>query len=99
MRRGLSLLRDPIAVGLVLIVLFGVLRSLAAATSLLLFGFFSILLATLLSFPMDLFSRVVPRAAALAFTIALVAAVAAGAGFLVVPVIAAQVAWIVAQLP
>lgn len=95
----ISLLRHPIAVGFALIVLFGVLRIFAEAVGVILLGFLSILLATLLSYPIDFFSRFMPRALALVLTVVLVVSAAVGLALITVPVLTAQATRFLEQIP
>lgn len=93
------LLRHPILVGFAILVLFGVLRVFAAAAGVLLLGLLSILLGTLLSYPIDFFSRFMPRALALVLTIVLVAGAFVGLGLITVPILTAQATRFLDQIP
>jgi predicted PurR-regulated permease PerM len=97
--RRFLLLDHPLAVGFTLFVLFGLLHVLAQAAGLLLLGFLAILLATVLSYPLDLFARVLPRPLALIFTIALIAGGAAGLALLGLPVLTQQLGRFFQQVP
>lgn len=93
------LLRHPIVVGLAILVLFAVLHILAAAAGVILLGFLSILLATLLSYPIDFLSRFMPRVVALVLTIIVVVGAAVGLAFLTVPIVTAEASRLVEQIP
>jgi predicted PurR-regulated permease PerM len=96
---GYFLLRHPILVAFAVIVIFGVLHVLAQAIGVILLGFLSVLLATLLSYPLDFFSRFMPRVLALILTIVLVVGGIGGLVLLSIPVLTAQAARFLAQLP
>ena len=53
-------------------------------------GFLSVLVATLLSYPLDFFARFVPRVVALIVTLLLVVGAVVGLVFLLVPVVTAE---------
>ncbi len=93
------LLEHPIAVAFGVIVVFGLLHVLWTAAPVLLLSFLSILIATLLSYPLGFFARFVPRPIALIFTILLVAAIFGGVIFVAVPIVSAQAQAFVAALP
>jgi predicted PurR-regulated permease PerM len=93
------LLRHPIAVGFALLVLFGILHSLAEAMGVLLLGFLAILLATVLSFPINLLGRVVARPVALLVTVLSVAGLFIGLGVLAAPVLSDQATRFAEQIP
>jgi predicted PurR-regulated permease PerM len=97
--RRSPLLWHPILVGFAILLLSGALRVVAALAGVLLLGFLAVLLATLLSYPLDLFSRWMPRPLALIVTILLVAGVLIGVGFAAVPVLTVQGARFFQQLP
>lgn len=93
------LLRHPILVGFTLIVLFGVLRLFADAVGVMLLGFLSILLATLLSYPIHFFSRFMPRAVGVLLTIVLVVGAAVVLALITVPILTAQATRFLDQIP
>jgi predicted PurR-regulated permease PerM len=93
------LLQHPIAAGFALFVLFGLLHVLAQAAGILLLGFLAVLLATLLSVPIELFARVMPRPLALILTVVLVVGLVVGLGLIAVPVLSTQVGRFVEQVP
>jgi len=96
---GYFLLRHPIAVGFGLVVLFGVLHVLGQAAGVVLLGFLSVLVATLVTYPLDLFSRFMPRALAMVLTIVLLAGGAALLALITVPVLSAEAQRFVDQVP
>lgn len=93
------LLYHPIAVGFGLMLVFGAVRVLWAASGVVLLGFLSVLVATLLTYPIDFFSRFMPRALALVTTILIVFALVAGLVVLIVPVADAQAGRLAAAIP
>jgi predicted PurR-regulated permease PerM len=97
--KRLFLLRHPIVVGFAIIVLFGVLHVFAGAAGVLLLGFLSILLAALLSYPIDFFSRFMPRPLAMVLTIVLVVGAVVGLGLITVPILTAQATRFLEQIP
>jgi predicted PurR-regulated permease PerM len=93
------LLRHPIAVGFALLVVSAIFQALAQAVAVLLLGFLAILLATVLTYPIDLLARAVPRPVALILTILLIASALLGLGLLAAPVLSAQATRFAQQLP
>jgi predicted PurR-regulated permease PerM len=91
-------LEHPVAVGFALMAVFLLLRVLWAASAVLLLGLLSVLVATLLVYPVDFFSSWVPRAVAMLLTIFLVVGVLAGVVVLLVPVVGAQAGRFVAAI-
>lgn len=65
----------------------------------LILGFFSLLLATLMSYPVDFFSKKIARGLAVVLTLFLFAGVVAGMGALIVPVVSRQVDQLSEQIP
>ncbi|APR79338.1 Hypothetical protein A7982_04685 [Minicystis rosea] len=93
------MLRHPIALAFAVLVLFWALHLLASAASIILLGFLAVLLATLLSYPLDFFARYMPRVAALILTIVLVVGAAVGILLIAVPILVRQAAGFVEQIP
>jgi predicted PurR-regulated permease PerM len=71
-------------------VLVALLRLLWAASSVLLLGFLAVLIGTVLTYPLDLLSRFVPRAAALVLTLVAIVGGITGVVLLLVPIVTAQ---------
>jgi predicted PurR-regulated permease PerM len=84
------LIEHPLAVGFGLFVIFGILRALIAIRDLLAWGFFAVLLAALLSFPVGWLSKLMPRGLAVVLMACAVLGGSAGVGFYAVPRIANQ---------
>ena len=82
--------RSAIAVGAWLLALAAVGALVVVARDALLLGFLALLLASALSYPVDLFSRVMPRSLATLLTLLLLLGAIAGVLVLAVPVIATQ---------
>lgn len=93
------LLRHPIIVGSILFVVFFAFHVIAEVAFVVLLGFLAVLLAVLISYPLDLFDRFMPRPLALALTIVLVAGVAALILVASLPVLAAEAARFADQVP
>ena len=93
------LLQHPIAVGFAILVLAGLLGFLWTAVAVLLLGFFAVLAATLLSYPIDWLSHFLPRAVALIITILLVLGTFTVLGILIVPVVNAEAGRLATAVP
>lgn len=87
-KRPSPLLRHPIAIGLAIALGIGVLLVFAAARAAFFLGFVGVLAATVMSFPVDLLSRVLPRSLAALLTVLLLFGLMVGLGFLAVPRVA-----------
>ncbi|AKT41096.1 AI-2E family transporter [Chondromyces crocatus] len=93
------LLRHPIAVAFAIILLFGLLRVTVDIAHFLLLGFFSILLATVLLYPIDLLSRRMPRGVAVLITAVSIVGAIVGTIVFVTPRLLAQARQLGEQLP
>lgn len=98
-RLRLRLLRHPIVVGVALIVLYGLLRSLAGARAVFLIAFLALLMANVLIFPIRLFSRWMPRGVATVLSLLLLTGVIAGLLWLTIPPVIQQGKQLVERLP
>jgi predicted PurR-regulated permease PerM len=92
-------LARPFAVGVGLIVAYGVLRGLASVAPYLLVGFFGIVVATVFSYPVALLGRVMPRSLAVLLTLFLFAGTMVAVGWLTAPTLARQIDQLSEQLP
>jgi predicted PurR-regulated permease PerM len=88
-----------VVVGFALMLLFALLRVLWAASAVILLGFLSVLVATLLTYPLDFLGRFMPRALALVVTILGIVGLLVGLVFLIVPVADAQAGRLAAAFP
>jgi len=93
------LLQHPVLVAFAVMVLFGLLRLVWAGSGVLLLGFLSVLVATLLSYPIDFLTRFVPRVAALLLTLLMLGGALVGLVFLIVPVVTAEFARLLEAIP
>ena len=98
-RVGSPVLRHPVRTGVQLALALLVIVAAVEVRLHLLFAFFAAVVATLLSYPIDLFGRVMPRAVATALTLLALVGALTGVGFLTVPVVARQAHELSVQLP
>lgn len=98
-RTSFTLLRQPILVGATLILLYGLARAVTEVRTYIALAFFAVVMAALLTYPIDFLSRKLPRAAAIALTIVAVVGLVGGLLVLIVPVIATQATNFVHTLP
>lgn len=98
MSRGSALLRHPIAVGFALVVLFGIARAAAGVAEVFLLGFFAVVLATLLTYPLDLLARWIPRPAALLLTLLALGVSLGAATTLAAPILVEEAGALAPQL-
>jgi predicted PurR-regulated permease PerM len=89
----------PIAIGVALIVAYGVLRAAAVAAPYLLLAFLGVVIATILSFPVEFLARRMPRSAAVLLTLVLVGCFTIGGGILAAPTLMKQIDELSDQLP
>jgi len=92
-------LARPFAIGVALIVAYGVLQALATIVPYLLVGFFGVVVATVFSYPVALLARVLPRSLAVLVTLFLFAGAVTGAGWIVAPTLTRQIDQLAEQLP
>lgn len=88
-----------LVVGIRLLFVALALVALVLARDVLLVGFFAVLVAAVLTYPIDLLARIMPRGAAVLVTLLGFGLVVAGVLWLVVPFVAAQVQQLIARLP
>jgi predicted PurR-regulated permease PerM len=97
--RRSPLLDHPLWVAFGIIVLFGLVHVLWTAAPILLLSFLSILIATLLSYPLGFFARFMPRVLALILTILIVVGIFCGVVLIAVPIVSGQAQAFVSALP
>ena len=95
---GLSL-RQPVLVGAAIIALYGLARALTEVRRYIALAFFAIVLAALLTYPIDLLARWMRRSFATVITLLLFVGIVAGCGLLIVPTIIDQGTHLVQELP
>jgi predicted PurR-regulated permease PerM len=92
-------LARPILIGVALIAAWGVLHALAVAAPYLLVGFFGVVVATVLSYPVELLAKKLPRSVAVLLTLLLLGGAAIGSGVALAPTVSRQVNQLSEQLP
>lgn len=93
------LLAHPLAIGLGIIVILGLLRAAYEIRTVLLLGFLAVLLATVFSFPVGLLQRVLPRGLAVLVTLLGTVALAGGMALVAYPVVRKQVTALMTNAP
>lgn len=91
--------RHPVKIGLALLLIAASIVALAYVRGLLLLGVLGILLAVVLSFPIDFLSRFMPRAVATLIVLFTVLGLMAGVARVVVPSVTSQLSQMVDSLP
>ena len=93
-------IKHPLLLALGVIALVWAARTFDVACDILLLGFFSIVLATFFTFPMQLFTRLnIPRGLSVILTLLLLCGVVTGVGFATAPLVSEQASQIRDQLP
>ena len=91
--------RELYFVGVALILTYGLFRGIQEVYALFLLGFFALLLAMFLNFPIRFFSRWMPRGVAIPLVLLLVGGIATGMGFLTVPLVVQEGRQALKKLP
>jgi predicted PurR-regulated permease PerM len=93
------ILRRPIAVAAGVIAVYGVMRGLVEVREYIALAFFAVVVAALLTFPIDLFARRLRRGLATLLTLVAFIALAVGVGYLAAPIVIDEATSISQEMP